>query len=377
MWYHRYYENRFESYVQPGKVFILYGLRRAGKTSLIKKLLENFRGSHFYGTGEDMIVRQIFESQSVQRITSAFEGKELVVIDEAQYISNAGLGLKLLVDHAPSLRVIASGSSSFDLSTKTGEPLTGRQRIAVLYPLSMLELKEQFGTMHILSRLEEFLLYGTFPEVLLLKNPIDKIEYLHTLRDSYLLKDLLVLENMKNAAKLTQLLQLVAFQIGRPVSLNELSLALGMAKATIQRYLDLLEKVFIIRRVSGFSRNLRNEITKTCRYFFLDNGIRNALINNFNAVESRNDIGMLWENFLFSERIKRNTYSRHFANVYFWRTYSKQEIDYVEEYGGKLYGFEFTWGKKQKKAPRLWLETYDNASFTVVNRDNFLTFVTA
>ena len=375
MWYQRYFENEFEMYLTPGKVFVLYGLRRVGKTSLIQKFLSTYNGKYFFGTGEDLLLREIFESQSVTRITSSFEGYDLVVIDEAQYIANIGTGLKMLIDFAPNLRIIASGSSSFDLSNKLGEPLTDRHRIRILYPISMLEIKEQFGPMEIIQKLDEFMLYGSFPEVLSLKNKNEKIEYLNTLRDSYLLKDLLTLENIRNASKITQILKLLAFQIGNEVSLNELANSLEISKHTISRYLDLLEKVFILKKVNGFSRNLRNEITKTCRYYFLDNGIRNALINNFNHLDSRDDVGMLWENFMFSERLKRNTYQQHFANYYFWRTYSRQEIDFIEEYGGNLFGYEFTWGEKRKKAPKLWLETYKNSSFEVINKDNFLDFV--
>ncbi len=283
-----------------------------------------------------MTLAEIFQSQNVQRIKSSFAAYDLVVIDEAQHIPNVGLGLKLLVDHLPETRVIASGSSSFDLSNKLGEPLTGRHRIAILYPLAMLELKAQFGPMEVMQRLDEFMIYGTFPETLAMKDEKDRIENLMILRDSYLLRDLLMLENIRSSAKIFQLLKLLAFQIGREVSLNELSNALDIAKHTVERYLDLLEKVFIIKKVSGFSWNLRKEVVKTNRYYFLDNGIRNAVINNFNPLVSRDDVGMLWENFVFSERLKRNTYQRHYANYYFWRTYDRKEIDFVEEYGGGL-----------------------------------------
>ena len=376
MWYNRFYENMLDDYLDPGKVFVLYGLRRAGKTSLIQKYLSTYKGKYFVGTGEDLLVREIFESQSIQRIKSSFKEYDLIVIDEAQHISNIGLGLKMLVDSVPSIKVIASGSSSFDLSNKLGEPLTGRQRIGVLYPLSMLEIKNQYGAMEVQAGLEEYLLFGTFPEALTLKTGPDKIEYLNTLRDSYLLKDLLVLENIKNSSKLTQLLKLLAFQIGKEVSINELSNSLGIAKLTVERYLDLLEKTFIIKKIGGFSRNLRKEIVKSNRYYFLDNGIRNALINNFNHIDSRDDVGMLWENFVFSERVKRNTYLKHYANLYFWRTYDRQEIDYIEEYGGQLWGYEFKWGNKEARKPKLWLETYEKSQFETVNKNNFINFIT-
>lgn len=376
MWFNRYYETVFTDYLKPGKVFILYGLRRTGKTSLINKFLSTYPGNYFFGTGEDLILREIFQSQSMRRITSSFEKYDLVIIDEAQHIPDIGIGLKMLVDYEPSIKVIASGSSSFDLSNKLGEPLTGRQRVGVLYPLSLLEMNEQFGSMGILQRLEEFLIFGTFPEVLNEKDDKGKIEYLTTLRDSYLFKDLLMWGNIRNAHKLTNLLKLLSFQIGREVSLSELSNSLDLAKHTVERYLDLLEKVFIIKRVGGFSRNLRKEISKTYRYYFMDNGIRNALINNFNYPDSRNDIGMLWENFIFTERLKRNAYKQHYANYYFWRTYDRKEIDFIEEYGGELWGYEFKWGEKKAKLPRIWLETYEGSHFETINRTNFLEFTT-
>jgi len=375
MWYQRYFENVINDYLQPGKVFVLYGLRRTGKTSLIKKFLANYSGKYFMGTGEDLQLQEIFSSQSVRQISSFFDGYDLVIIDEAQHIPNVGLGLKLLIDHQPSLKVIASGSSSFDLSNKLGEPLTGRYRLVLLFPISMLEVKQQFGAMEVVQRLNEFLIFGVFPEVLNAKKDIEKIEYLSTLRDSYLLKDLLILENIRNALKLTNLLKLLAFQIGNEVSLNELSKSLGIAKHTVERYLELLEKVFIIKRVGGFSRNLRNEITKTYRYYFIDNGIRNAVINNFNQLTSRDDVGKLWENFIFSERIKRNAYLKLFSNYNFWRTYDRKEIDFIEEHGGQLRGYEFKWSDKKAKAPKLWLETYQGSSFETINRSNFLEFV--
>ena len=376
MWYNRYYEKRIEDYLTPGKVFVLYGLRRSGKTSLMQRFLSNYSGKYFMGTGEDMTLAEIFQSQSVQRIKSSFESYDLVIVDEAQHIPDIGLGLKLLVDHLPHLKVIASGSSSFDLSNKLGEPLTGRQRVGILFPVSMLEIKRQFGPMEINQRLEELMIFGAFPETLIAKDQNEKIDYLVTLRDSYLLKDLLILENIRNSSKLNSLLKLVAFQIGHEVSLNELSNALGIAKNTVERYLDLLEKVFIIKKVGGFSRNLRKEVTKTNRYYFWDNGIRNALINNFNHFDSRDDIGMLWENFVFTERLKRNSYKHHHANYYFWRTYDRQEIDLVEEYGGELWGYEFKWGDKIAKTPKSWLNAYKGAHFKTINRANFLDFVT-
>ena len=375
MWYKRFYENQILNYIEPGKVFVLYGPRRAGKTCLIQKFLSDYNGKFFIGSGEDLTLIELFQSSNIQRIKSAFAEYDLVIIDEGQHIPNIGQGLKLLVDHLPHIRVIASGSSSFELAGKLGEPLTGRQRIGIIFPLSILELKAQFGGMKVMQQLEELMRFGSFPETLNLESEKDKIEYLVTLRDSYLLKDLLILENVKSSLVLFNLLKLLAFQIGKEVSLSELSRSLSIAKHTVERYLDLMEKIFIIKKVGGFSRNLRKEVTKTCRYYFWDNGIRNSLINNFSPFVTRNDLGMLWENFLFIERLKRNTYRKHFANQYFWRTYDRQEIDYIEEYGGELWGYEFKWGMKDAKAPKIWLQTYANAHFTTVHNGNFLSFL--
>jgi predicted AAA+ superfamily ATPase len=375
-WYNRFYEQKFPDIIKAGKVLLIYGPRRAGKTSLIKHFLLSYKDKYFSGVGEDMALRELMRSQDVRRITSSFKGYQLVVIDEAQKIPGISTGLKILVDNLPQLKIIASGSSSFKLSSQLGEPLTGRYRSMFLYPLAMLELHDQFGGMDILEQLEEFLVFGTYPEVMLAENHLDKQELLVNLRDSYLFKDILELDSIRNADKLSDLLKLLAFQIGKEVSLTELGSTLGLAKQTVERYLELLEKTFVIRKVRGFSRNLRKEIAKSSRYYFLDNGIRNALINNFNNLSTRNDTGMLWENFLFVERMKKRCYSRIFANDYFWRTYDQQEIDLVEEREGRLWGYEFKWGKKRPKIPKAWLETYENAQFQCINKDNFLDFIT-
>lgn len=372
----RYYDDKIATSLAPGKVLVLLGARQVGKTTLINTFLETYSGRYYSGVGEDRAVREVFESEDLQRIKSSFIGYDLVVIDEAQKIQRVGTGLKLLVDHLPEVKVLASGSSSFQLSSRLGEPLTGRQRVLTLFPLAVLELKEIYGPMHVKEMVSELLVYGSYPEVLTLPNYRQKREYLANLRDSYLYKDILELENIRNSRKLSDLLTLIAFQIGREVSLNELSLSLGIAIQTVERYLDLLEKSFVILRVRGFSRNLRKEVTKTCRYFFLDNGVRNAVINNFNDIVRRDDVGQLWENFLFMERLKKCSYHEIFANCYFWRTYDRKEIDLVEERDGKLYGYEFKWSERKMKVPKLWLETYQNAEFLHVTRGNFLDFVT-
>lgn len=376
IWFKRYWEKKGESLFRQGKVFVLYGPRRVGKTELIKKLLEGFKGRVFSGTGDDMDVREILASQRLSRFKLYFTGYDLVFIDEAQRIPDVGNALKLLVDQFPDMIIVVTGSSSFDLSGKIGDPLTGRNVLRSLYPLSVLELWQGYGGMQVMQRFEELLIFGAYPEVLKGETYGGKREYLYNIRDAYLLKDILELENIRNPTKLGDLLKLLAFQIGQEVSLGELSNQLGLAKQSVERYIDLLEKTFVIKRVGGFSRNLRKEITKTSRYYFWDNGIRNALISNFNLSDSRNDMGMLWENFIVMERIKSNEYQRVFANYYFWRTYDRQEIDLIEEKNGKLSAFELKWNPKRlKKPPKAWREGYSDADFQVVSPDNFLEFL--
>ncbi len=374
MWFSRFYENK-NSFLQPGKVNLLYGPRRVGKTVLINKLLKKSNKKTFFGEGDDILLRQILSSNNKVRILSALQDFDCIFIDEAQRIPDIGWGLKILADNLPDVMIIASGSSSFQLSSQVGAPLTGRSISNMLFPISVSELKKQFGGIHILKNLENFLVFGMYPEVLKMKNNTDKISYLTELRNSYLLKDILELENVKNTDIMFKLLRLIAFQIGNEVSMSELGNSLGIAKQTVARYLDLLEKIFIIKKIGGFSKNLRKEITKSHRYYFNDNGILNSIINNFNSIELRNDVGILWENFMISERLKKQHYFKIFSNNYFWRTYDQKEVDFVEEREGKLFGYEFKFGNKKNKIQKEWLKTYENASFEIVNPENFLPFI--
>ncbi|MBT3382501.1 MAG: ATP-binding protein [Prolixibacteraceae bacterium] len=374
-WYNRYLESQNNSFLKKGKVFVLYGPRRVGKTELVKKLISGFEGKIYVGSGDNFELREILSSQRLNKISTFLGNYELIFIDEAQRIPNIGFGLKLLVDNFPEIKIIATGSSSFNLSNKLGEPLTGRNIVRILFPVSVFELYHQQGGMQIIQSLENLLIYGGYPEVLNAVSSIDKKEYILSLRNDYLFKDILELENIRNPSKLIDLLKLLAFQIGSQVSLNELGNNLGIAKQSVERYLDLLEKSFIIKKVGGFSRNLRKEIVKSNRYYFWDNGIRNALINNFNPLDQRNDLGMLWENFVFMERLKTKEYKRLFSNDYFWRTYDQQEIDLIEEREGKLYGFEFKYSPRKIKAPKAWTNAYPDAQFTVISKDNFLEFL--
>ena len=374
-WYNRYLESQTDTILKKGKVFVLYGPRRVGKTELIRMMIAGFNGKIFSGTGDNQEVRELLSAQKLSQLQTAFGSYQLLFIDEAQRIPEVGYALKLLIDHFPEMIILVTGSSSFDLSNKIGEPLTGRNTLRNLFPISILELYQQFGGMYVLQKLENLLIYGAYPDVLNATSAEDKKEYLISIRDSYLLKDILELESIKNPSKLSDLLKLLAFQIGQEVSLNELSNSLGIAKQSVERYLDLLEKTFIIKKIGGFSRNLRKELVKTARYFFWDNGIRNALINNFNPIIQRNDIGMLWENFLYMERLKTKSYKRIFASDYFWRTYDRQEIDLIEERDGKLFAYEFKWQPQKVKAPKAWTDAYPDSEFQIISKENFLEFL--
>jgi predicted AAA+ superfamily ATPase len=366
----------------PGKVMVLYGARRVGKTTLIKKFVEHYLQENpseadriLLVNGDDIIVRQYLESQSIQKLKDFVGHHSLLVVDEAQYVDKIGLNLKLIVDHIPTIKIIATGSSSFDLSRDIGQPLTGRKHVLRLFPLAQMEISQIEKRHETAANLEARLLYGAYPEVVTLAGNTQRQEYLRELVNSYLMKDILALENVRHSNKLVQLLQLLAFQIGKEASLNELGTQLGMSKNTVERYLDLLEKVFVIYPLPGFSRNLRKELSKSRRYYFYDTGIRNALIGNFNPLALRNDVGQLWENYIVTERMKRQEYLREFSNFYFWRTYDQKEIDLIEERDGKLFGYEMKWQKQEVKPPKEWQTTYPEASFQTVHRENYLDFI--
>jgi len=364
--------------IKKGKVLILYGPRRVGKTTLVNDFLSKTNLKYKLDSGDNIRVQQILSSQDFDKILDYTSGYQLLAIDEAQQISNIGMGLKILVDQNPNLIIIATGSSSFDLSQKVGEPLTGRKKIIILYPFSQLELLDIYNKYELKEKLENFLIFGSYPDVVLAKNRNEKIEFLEELVNSYLLKDILTLEKIKSSQQLLDLLKLIAFQVGSLVSLNELAKQIKLDVKTVARYLDILEKSFIIKKVTGFSRNLRKEIVKKSKYYFLDNGIRNAVISQFNKLTDRNDVGFLFENFMFSERLKNNAYKNKFGSIYFWRTYDGQEIDLIEERDGNLIGFEFKWSSKSKeKTPQDWKMNYPDASYKIINKENYLKFLTA
>jgi hypothetical protein len=358
-----------------GKVVVIYGARRTGKTTLLKEFLKDETESYLLVSGEDITIHSHLSSQSVEKLTAFIGDARLLVVDEAQKISHIGINLKLIVDHIPEIRIIVTGSSSFDLARSTGEPLTGRKYTLKLFPLAQMEIGQIEKIHQTEANLENRLIYGSYPEVVLMKDNKGREKYLKEIVSSYLYKDILELDGIRHSAKIIRLLQLLAFQIGKEVSLSELGTSLSMSKNTVERYLDLLEKAFVLQKLTGFSRNLRNEITKNCRYYFLDNGVRNALINNFNLLEQRNDTGELWENYLIMERLKKQEYLEAPANNYFWRTYTKHELDFVEERQGRLFGYEIKWGKAKPKSTKQWQSAYPESSFELINRQNYLKFI--
>ncbi|MCF7794926.1 ATP-binding protein [Patescibacteria group bacterium] len=358
--------------IQKNKVLILYGARRVGKTTLLNDFLKNISLKYKLDNGDNIRLQELLQSQDFNKIKDYVEGYELIAIDEAQQIPNIGMALKIIVDQVRDIHVIVTGSSSFDLSQQVGEPLTGRKKTFTLYPFSQLEMNFKYNKHELRERLEDFLIFGSYPDVVLAKTREEKINILNELVDSYLLKDVLALDNIKFSKKLLDLLKSLSLQVGNLVSLNELSQQVGLDVKTVDRYLDLLEKSFVIKRLGGFSRNLRNEITNKSKYYFLDNGIRNALISQFNYIDKRDDVGALFENFLIMDKMKNNSL---IGNYYFWRNYEGKEIDLIEEKEGIIFAYEFKWNKFKAVAPKNFVDTYRKSRFEVINKDNYLDFL--
>ena len=360
------------------KVVILLGPRRVGKTVLIQQVIGQLKEPYLLLNGEDFSVLEILARRSVQHYKNLLAGKRVLLIDEAQKIPDIGHILKLMVDEIQGLKILVTGSSAFDIDKYTGEPLTGRKKTFNLLALSEKELNQVENQIEKRDNLRLRLIYGNYPELVHIKDLTDKSDYLKEIVNAYLLKDILAFENIRNSDKIVNLLRLVAFQIGGEISLPELARTLAISKNTVEKYLNLLSKVFVLHKVGGFSRNLRKEVAKKNKWYFYDNGLRNMLIANINPLELRMDVGMLWENYIISERLKHQKYSRMIVNNYFWRTYDKKEIDWLEERGGKLYGYEFKWNPKKKvKAPKTWKEAYPNAEFQVINHNNYLDWIAA
>jgi uncharacterized protein len=361
----------------PNKVLVLLGARRFGKTMFLKHLTENYFDEPFlFLNGEDMATQEILKQRTVENYKRLLGNSRLLIIDEAQKVPETGLVLKLMVDSFDGLRIIATGSSVFDIANKLGEPLTGRKFTMNLFPLAQMEYSKNENLIDTKARLEERLIFGSYPELLQYKSNEEKSDYLKEIVNAYLLKDILEFEGIRSSDKLLSLLRLIAFQIGNEVSVDELGRQLGISRNTAEKYLDLLSNVFVIYRIPGFSRNLRSEITKMNRWYFYDNGIRNALISNLNPLTLRNDAGELWENYIISERVKYQHYTGMLVNNYFWRTYEQQEIDWIEEREGKPHAFEIKWNPNKKaRVPSLWAKAYPDSTFSTVNPDNYLDWI--
>jgi len=377
-YYKRAVLTEFHRKLLPNKVLILLGARRVGKTQLIKNYLETIPlDSYLQLNGEDIKDTNLLKERSISNYKRLLANISLLVIDEAQHIPDIGMILKLIVDSIDGIKIITTGSSVFDLSNNLGEPLVGRKNTMYLFPLSQIEFSEKENYKKTIENLEQRLLFGSYPELEQYDDWGSKEDYINEIINSYLLKDILIFDGIKHSDKIYDLLRLIAFQIGQEVSLLELATQLQMSKNTVANYLDLLSKVFVLFKVEGFSRNLRKEIVKSSRWYFYDNGIRNGIINNFNKIENRNDIGGLWENYLASERIKKQHYQKIKTNNYFWRTYDQQELDWLEEIGDNLAGYEFKWNENRKsKIPTAFAKAYPDATFEVINKGNYLDFIT-
>lgn len=372
--YKREYDD-LQKLLKKGKVVVIYGPRRVGKTTLIANFLKNTKLKCKFVSGDNIEVRNILSSQSSDTIGKFIENYELIAIDEAQRIPNIGLGLKILVDFFPHIFVVITGSASLDLSYKIGEPLVGRKYTYRLYPLWVGELSENKSWYDLSHDKNERMIFGSYPEILSAGTDNERVQILEENVSSYMFKEIVEIEQIGNTKILLDLLKLIAFQVGNEVSLTELGKSLGIDRKTVQRYLNLFEQSFIVYNLRGYSRNLRKEVTKKSKYYFWDNGIRNAVIKNFNNLNTRDDVGALWENYLVAERLKKQEYQKIYSSNYFWRTWEGQEIDWVEEREGKLFGFEFKWNIKEGKVPSQWAATYPDASFETVNQDNFLDFI--
>jgi predicted AAA+ superfamily ATPase len=366
-------EKIIRSKLNTQKAIVLLGARQVGKTTLLKKIFSD-NPDVLWLNGDEKDVQDLFQNSSSSRLKIFFGKKRTIILDEAQRIRDIGLRMKLITDEIPEVQLIATGSSAFELANKLNEPLTGRKWEYKMYPLSFGEMVTHHGLLEEKRLLPHRLVYGYYPEVV---NHIGmEKEILKQLSDSYLYKDVLLLEQIKKPEGLIKLLQALAYQVGSQVSYNELSKTTGLDAKTIEKYITVLEQTYIIFRLGAFSRNLRSELKKSRKIYFYDNGIRNALIANFNIVESRQDIGALWENFLMSERKKMLEYNQKWTNSWYWRTKEQAEIDYVEEEDGNLKSYEFKWNTQAKhKVPKLFLNTYSGASFQVIHPDNVDSFL--
>jgi predicted AAA+ superfamily ATPase len=357
-----------------GKVILIFGSRQVGKTTLLSNLSKKHKNIQWFNADE-IEVQSIFEKASLVNFKAILKQNALVIIDEAQNIKDIGIKLKIIVDNLKNIQLLVSGSSSFELANILNEPLTGRKFEYQLFPISFEEMTNHTGFFEEHKMLNQRLIFGYYPDVI--ENYSNAKQLLKQLTDSYLYKDILIWNRIKKSDKLVKLLQALAYQIGNQVSYNELGRMVGLDNETVENYIILLEQSFVIYRLQSFSRNLRNELKQSRKIYFYDNGIRNALIGNYNPLELRNDIGYLWENFIITERMKFIHYNNIYCNRYFWRTHAQQEIDYIEERDGNLFAYEFKWNThKRVKIPKSFLKAYPNAEAKIITPENYYEFIT-
>lgn len=368
-------QKNVEKSLYKGKVVIIYGARQVGKTTLIRQIERNSNKKTLYLNCDEPDVRTKLANISSTLLASLFGDYELIIIDEAQRVENIGLTLKLTVDTLSHIQVIATGSSSFDLSNKVAESLTGRKYEFTLYPFSVEELSQKYSSLELDRLIESLMLYGAYPDIVMKQS--EAITLLKSLTESYLYKDVLEFEEIRNSDVLYKLLQALALQVGNEVSYNELAQTVGVHHKTVARYIELLEKAFVIFRLRPYSKNARTALTKLRKVYFFDLGIRNALLNNFNALELRSDKGALWENFVINERLKSNHNHGKFPSMHFWRTYDQAEIDYIEEENEVITGYECKWKKEKLKVPKAFRDLYPGSEVREINRENVLNFLLA
>lgn len=358
-----------------GKAIIVVGARQVGKSTLFKMVLNGRQEPMLHLNCDEPEVQELLSRKNLQELKMLIGNNKIVVVDEAQRVDNIGLTLKLIVDNMPDVQLLVTGSSSFDLQNKLNEPLTGRKFEYHLYPFSTGELLANNGLLSVRQTLENRLIYGSYPDVV--NSKFDSRELLLNLSNSYLYKDLLSLESVRRPALISKLLTALALQVGSEVSYNELAKTVGTDNKTVEKYADLLEKCYIVFKLNGFSRNLRTELRRSKKFYFYDNGIRNAILQNFAPLALRQDVGALWGNFIVSERLKSNQYAGRYVNSYFWRTTNQQEIDYIEECDGQFSLFEMKWNPKKANTqfPGIFLSTYDVREKHVVTPENWLEMV--
>jgi len=365
-----------EQALVPQRVVLIFGARRVGKTILLESILNQIKGKIMLLNGDDEDTIRLLEERSISNYSRLLKGVDVLAIDEAQQIPEIGIKLKLIVDSFKNIKVIATGSSSFNLLNESGEPLVGRARQFLLTPFSQLELSQEENLLETRRALTDRLIYGAYPDVVKMDSNKERQNYLEQMADAYLLKDLLELDGIRNSVKLVNLLRLISHQVGHEVSYDELGKQTGLSRNTVIRYLDLLSKVYIIYSLSGFSGNLRKEVTKSRKWYFYDNGIRNVLTGDFRPEALRSDMGELWENYIIGEKIKNSLNQNGLEKYYFWRTYDQQEIDLIETHtDGSLLAYEFKWGQKTPRIPKSFATSYPEASFQVVNPRNYYDFL--